>query len=684
MNKINLIFPVAGEASRFGGAFKPFLKIGDITFIETTFKPFEKWLDNINKVYFICTEEQEKNYNISAELKQILPYSFIETVIIDEKTNGPYQTLRKGIAKSKISGPSIVCDCDHSLNVDKIFQEALNKEAQCIIPTWDITKDEWMNWSKVVLDGEEVKMICEKERIYSDDYEVKGIIGCVYFDKIEDKFKREHYLYVSDCLQQLLKQNKKIVVTDTDWASFYGDKKMLENHVNHLRKKCSIFCDIDGVLIHHHPHSTPDPEKNKPLKDCEKLGEWKNSGHRIILTTARSEKYRERTAKLLEFLNINYDQLVMGLPAGPRILINDHKPSKEFANQANAIELLRNSGIGDIDIFKYQKETDTVIEKTFDGGSFAKTYLIKNNVVRKHIIKNKTNMVHYEKLKRQVRDLERFSFLWNGSAPKVLDQRDTDFDFSFDMEYLEGYFPLSDIKDKEKQKKAITKLLVGMEQNVYQLKKETDGIAWLQNHYDKKIFSKFESYSKDEQLEKIINDNYIRINDKVYLGLKSVLLKIDKHLVKPNFIRPIHGDFTLENIMCDEHANNIKLIDMDGSDIFDAAELDLGKMCQSIFSKFDEWKNCDPLVSFNKTSNYSCLDKYFDLDYGNDFIENIVDQWRRILRDDRNTVFNKGIFYMCMYFIRFVPFRMKVSRDHGIFALLMAVVWLNKIHKNEN
>ena len=136
--------------------------------------------------------------------------------------------------------------------------------------------------------------------------------------------------------------------------------------------------------------------------------------------------------------------------------------------------------------------------------------------------------------------------------------------------------------------------------------------------------------------------------------------------------------------MCDEHANNIKLIDMDGSDIFDAAELDLGKMCQSIFSKFDEWKNCDPLVSFNKTSNYSCLDKYFDLDYGNDFIENIVDQWRRILRDDRNTVFNKGIFYMCMYFIRFVPFRMKVSRDHGIFALLMAVVWLNKIHKNEN
>ena len=37
---LNLIFPVAGEGSRFGGTFKPFLNIGDITFIETTLKPF--------------------------------------------------------------------------------------------------------------------------------------------------------------------------------------------------------------------------------------------------------------------------------------------------------------------------------------------------------------------------------------------------------------------------------------------------------------------------------------------------------------------------------------------------------------------------------------------------------------------------------------------------------------------
>jgi hypothetical protein len=131
------------------------------------------------------------------------------------------------------------------------------------------------------------------------------------------------------------------------------------------------------------------------------------------------------------------------------------------------------------------------------------------------------------------------------------------------------------------------------------------------------------------------------------------------------------------------NGKQIKLIDTDGSDIFDAAELDLGKMSQSIFSKFNEWKNADVKISIDG-SDYRCTDKYFDLDIENNLTKNIISHWSSILKDDKNTIINKGIFYMCMYFIRFVPFRMKVSKDHGVFALLMAIVWLNKLIKNEN
>ena len=127
-----------------------------------------------------------------------------------------------------------------------------------------------------------------------------------------------------------------------------------------------------------------------------------------------------------------------------------------------------------------------------------------------------------------------------------------------------------------------------------------------------------------------------------------------------------------------------KVIDMDSSDIFDAAELDLGKMCQSIFSKFDEWKNLDLKVEYKNNLEFSCIDNYFNLDIESKLVKHIINQWSLILNDDKSTVKDKGIFYMSMYFIRFVPFRMKISKDHGIFALLMAVVWLNKLINNEN
>ena len=48
-----------------------------------------------------------------------------------------------------------------------------------------------------------------------------------------------------------------------------------------------------------------------------------------------------------------------------------------------------------------------------------------------------------------------------------------------------------------------------------------------------------------------------------------------------------------------------------------------------------------------------------------------------------DTYFNiqkKGIFYMCTYFFRFVPFMYLKSNNHAIFAIILAIVWLNKLN----
>ena len=51
---------MAGESSRFGGTFKPFIKTGDLVFIERAIEPFLSYLEHIDKFYFIITEEQER------------------------------------------------------------------------------------------------------------------------------------------------------------------------------------------------------------------------------------------------------------------------------------------------------------------------------------------------------------------------------------------------------------------------------------------------------------------------------------------------------------------------------------------------------------------------------------------------------------------------------------------------
>jgi len=110
-----------------------------------------------------------------------------------------------------------------------------------------------------------------------------------------------------------------------------------------LRPK-TIICDIDGTLL---PHVVP-PDIS-PISiggTTEKLQEWDLKGYNIILITGRRESQRMLVEETLENLGIFYDQLIMGVGGGDRILINDKKA--DGRKTAFSINLERNQGINDI------------------------------------------------------------------------------------------------------------------------------------------------------------------------------------------------------------------------------------------------------------------------------------------------------------------------------------------------
>ena len=113
----------------------------------------------------------------------------------------------------------------------------------------------------------------------------------------------------------------------------------------------TIFCDIDGTIFKHKSDvflnysETPDI-LNDVIKN---IKQWETLNYKIILTTGRKECLRYITEKQLLKFGIVYDNLIMNLPNGSRVLINDKKPNSS-ENSAFAINLVRNKGMENIDI----------------------------------------------------------------------------------------------------------------------------------------------------------------------------------------------------------------------------------------------------------------------------------------------------------------------------------------------
>lgn len=113
----------------------------------------------------------------------------------------------------------------------------------------------------------------------------------------------------------------------------------------------TVFCDIDGCLIRHKGDITMQYKYDAEVLPgtLRKIREWDKKGYCIILTTGRKESVRKDTERQLADAGIIYDQLVMGIGGGIRVLINDRKPDSE-EDTAIAINLTRNKGFDKVDV----------------------------------------------------------------------------------------------------------------------------------------------------------------------------------------------------------------------------------------------------------------------------------------------------------------------------------------------
>jgi mannose-6-phosphate isomerase-like protein (cupin superfamily) len=173
----------------------------------------------------------------------------------------------------------------------------------------------------------------------------------------------------------------------------------------------TIFCDIDGTITHHHGDITKNileaPTALPNVLDTFKR--WDKSNYNIILTTGRKESYRDQTEKQLQSLGLPYDKLLMGIPNGDRVIINDKKPNG-IENTTYAINLVRNQGFENINSYFIKYNENNKIDKPWGYEEIVEhnqNYVVKKLFMKKghscstqyHELKTETIVILQGKLK---------------------------------------------------------------------------------------------------------------------------------------------------------------------------------------------------------------------------------------------------------------------------------------------
>lgn len=230
MSKLSLIFPMAGQGARFGYRFKPFLDVHGRSFIEAAVAPFRPFMDEIGRIHFIVTAEQERTHDVRARLAQMFDGLPFAVTLLEAPTDGPAETLLACLDGQAIDGPILVCDCDHAVDVDGLMAAARRPDLAGAVPTWSLEDENIQSWSVAALGaGGLIEAVAEK-RLPECGSEFRGVIGCYYFadgGAVRDAIRTRGLIYLSDVIGEWLAQGLPMLSVPVAHAQFFGDPARL-------------------------------------------------------------------------------------------------------------------------------------------------------------------------------------------------------------------------------------------------------------------------------------------------------------------------------------------------------------------------------------------------------------------------------------------------------------------------
>lgn len=353
---MKIIIPMAGLGSRFSDAgykvHKPLIQVNHKTLIEYTIES----LDIDGDYYFVCRDYGEQyRQDISRVLDSLL--DSYELKFIDKLTSGATETALEAILDNpdfdEYDGELIVTNCDQYLDWDstKFLKESRKYDSSVL--TYE-SNDPKNSFAEVV--NGRVVQIVEKNAV-SD----VALVGLHYWKKASDFISSAKQLlsnlyggresYVSETYNYLIQTGKTVGAISIEPGKYYstgtpedlqGFKGLIFEYFT--KKPNTYFIDLDGtVFMHSHRYSNLTTNVRLCPGVKESLDEIDSRGDKIILVSARKESARSFTEKILSDLLVPYDQLILGVSQGCRVIVND-KLDASSHSRCRAVDVLTDRG----------------------------------------------------------------------------------------------------------------------------------------------------------------------------------------------------------------------------------------------------------------------------------------------------------------------------------------------------
>ncbi|MDO8309651.1 MAG: NTP transferase domain-containing protein [Actinomycetota bacterium] len=223
-----VVFPMAGDGQRFGGTFKPFLRIGGERFIEAAAAPFIDRIPSVGGLVFVVRADHDAEFSAATELERIFAGVPHQVVVLPGPTAGPLATVQGALDFLPSDLPVIACDCDHALDVSAIVGiAATHPGAAAAVPVWPVTVDEVASWSVAALDfSGRVLQVREKAWPTVPSATRAGVIGC-YWLRDPGLIAGRPETGFADLLEVLVARGDEVASVRPAWAEFFGDPARL-------------------------------------------------------------------------------------------------------------------------------------------------------------------------------------------------------------------------------------------------------------------------------------------------------------------------------------------------------------------------------------------------------------------------------------------------------------------------